>query len=341
MRVLQVPVSLPRRRRCVFEQTLALLQRRGVEAENYERASGDIGAPMLRKAAAVVRGIYSPRAAPRCTRRLRASSRTWCIRTTSIPCSRPRCWTHALRREKLHRFLPRAKATRGRRYFKRRRDPIPGRTPIHERPRAVETREQFGHWEDDLMQFRTQRGNLLTLCETRFTFTAPLGNKQAETTDDALREILGPLPEPARRSGHLRQRQRIRPSEPQRRAGDANLLLRPPFPSAARAPSKTPMASSAATCPEKSTFTTTPPGTSTTSPGPSTQHPENPSASKHPLKPSSKTSGPALYLLIQCKHRRSEVARVGFGSLPATSPTPQPSLSLAAASQTQCARSGP
>src|SRR4249920_1274839 len=107
-----------------------------------------------------------------------------------------------LRREKLHRFLPRAKATRGRRYFKRRRDPIPGRTSIHERPRAVETREQFGHWEGDLMQFRTQRGNLLTLCErkTRFTFTAPLPNKQAETTDDALREILGPLPKPARRS---------------------------------------------------------------------------------------------------------------------------------------------
>jgi IS30 family transposase len=95
-----------------------------------------------------------------------------------------------------------AKATRGRRYFKRRRDPIPGRTSIHERPRAVETREQFGHWEGDLMQFRTQRGNLLTLCErkTRFTFTAPLPSKQAETTDDALRKILGPLPEPARRS---------------------------------------------------------------------------------------------------------------------------------------------
>src|SRR5678816_439914 len=57
-----------------------------------------------------------------------------------------------LRREKLHRFLPRAKATRGRRYFKRRRDSIPGRTSIHERPRAVEAREQFGHWEGDLMQ---------------------------------------------------------------------------------------------------------------------------------------------------------------------------------------------
>ena len=178
-------------------------------------------------------------------------------------------------------------------------------TPIDERPRAVETREQFGHWEGDLMQFRTQRGNLLTLCETRFTFTAPLGNKQAETTDDALREIPRPIAGTCPPIGHLRQRQRIRPSEPQRRSGDANLLLRPPFPSAARHHRK-PTASSAATCPEKSTFTTTPPGTSTTSPGPSTQHPENPSASKHPLKPSSKTSGPALYLLIQCKHRRSE-----------------------------------
>ena len=142
-----------------------------------------------------------------------------------------------LRREKLHRFLPRAKATRGRRYFKRRRDPIPGRTSIHERPRAVETREQFGHWEGDLMQFRTQRGNLLTLCErkTRFTFTAPLPSKQAETTDDALREILGPLPEPARRSVTFDNGSEFAlHREPQRRAGDANLLLRPPFPLAAR-----------------------------------------------------------------------------------------------------------
>ena len=32
-----------------------------------------------------------------------------------------------MRRAKLHRYLPRAKATRGRRYFKRRREPIPGR----------------------------------------------------------------------------------------------------------------------------------------------------------------------------------------------------------------------
>ena len=82
------------------------------------------------------------------------------------------------------------------------------------------------------MQLRTQRGNLLTLCErkTRFAFTAPLPSKQAVTTDDALRKILGPLLEPARRSVTFDNGSEFASSEPQRRAGDANLLLRPPFP---------------------------------------------------------------------------------------------------------------
>jgi IS30 family transposase len=42
------------------------------------------------------------------------------------------------------------------------------------------------------MQFRTQRGNLLTLCErkTRFTVAAPLKTKTAEETDKMLRRIL-------------------------------------------------------------------------------------------------------------------------------------------------------
>ena len=51
-----------------------------------------------------------------------------------------------------------------------------GRRSIHGRPEAVENREEFGHWEGDLMQFSTQRGNLITWCErkTRFAFAAPL-----------------------------------------------------------------------------------------------------------------------------------------------------------------------
>jgi IS30 family transposase len=107
-----------------------------------------------------------------------------------------------LRRDKLYQLLPRAKATRGRRYFKRRREPIPGRRSIHHRPPDVESRSAFGHWEGDLMQFRIQRGNLLTLCErkTRFTVAAPLKTKTAEETDTMLRRILGALPQPARQT---------------------------------------------------------------------------------------------------------------------------------------------
>ncbi len=44
-----------------------------------------------------------------------------------------------VRKEKLHRFLARAKATRGRRTFKRRREPIPGRRSIHDIVWAIHT----------------------------------------------------------------------------------------------------------------------------------------------------------------------------------------------------------
>ena len=105
-----------------------------------------------------------------------------------------------VRPQKLHRYLARAKASRGRRYFKRRHLPMENRRSIHERPEAVEKREEFGHWEGDLMQFRTQRGNLLTLCErkTRFLVTASLKTKTALETSNVLRNIFRHLPEVAK-----------------------------------------------------------------------------------------------------------------------------------------------
>ena len=107
-----------------------------------------------------------------------------------------------VRREKLHRYLPRAKARRGRRYFKRRREPIPGRQSIHERGQAINNRTEFGHWEGDLMQFRTQRGSLVTLVErqTRLTLADPLPSKTAEATATTLSGSFAALPEAARRS---------------------------------------------------------------------------------------------------------------------------------------------
>ena len=107
-----------------------------------------------------------------------------------------------VRREKLHRYLPRAKATRGRRYFKRRRAPIPGRRSIHERGQTIDNRSQFGHWEGDLMQFRTQRGNLLTAVErkTGLTLATGLPSKTAEATAASLTDLFSDLPVAARRS---------------------------------------------------------------------------------------------------------------------------------------------
>jgi IS30 family transposase len=107
-----------------------------------------------------------------------------------------------IRREKLHCYLTRAKATRGRRYFKRRREPIPGRRTIHERGQAIDDRGQFGHWEGDLMQFRTQKGNLVVVIErkTGLTLAGGLPRKTAEATAAKLTDLLSGLPEVARRS---------------------------------------------------------------------------------------------------------------------------------------------
>ena len=196
-----------------------------------------------------------------------------------------------VRPQKLHRYLARSKATRGRRYFKHRRLPIKNRRSIHERPEAVEKRQEFGHWEGDLMQFRTQRGNLLTLCErkTRFLITAPLKTKTALETGKVLRHIFRRLPEGARHTvtfdnGASSPNMRSWPAKPVFRRSSAT-RIRP----GSAALSRTPMASYAGTCPVKPTWLITPKGTSTTSCGPSTQHPENASAIECPPKRSSKT----------------------------------------------------
>jgi len=103
---------------------------------------------------------------------------------------------------RLYKYLPHAKAKRGLRYFKRRREPLPDRLAISNRPQAVETRQQFGHWEGDLIQFRTQRGAVLNITErtTRFSLLSSRPNKRAAETGQAIVEQLVSLPPNARRS---------------------------------------------------------------------------------------------------------------------------------------------
>ena len=107
-----------------------------------------------------------------------------------------------VRKLRLYRYLPHAKAKRGLRYFKRRRTPLPERMNIANRPQAIEDRQQFGHWEGDLMQFRTQRGAILNVTErtTRFSLISCLPDKRAQSTGQKIVARLCQLPPAARRS---------------------------------------------------------------------------------------------------------------------------------------------
>ena len=107
-----------------------------------------------------------------------------------------------VRKLRLYRYLPHAKAKRGLRYFKRRREPLPERMNIANRAQAIEDRQQFGHWEGDLMQFRTQRGAILNVTErtTRFSLISCLPDKRAQSTGQKIVAQLRQLPPAARRS---------------------------------------------------------------------------------------------------------------------------------------------
>ena len=67
---------------------------------------------------------------------------------------------------------------------------------IHARPEAANTRDEFGHWECDLMIFkRGMKNNLITLVErkSRFTIAIKNDNKQAKPTALAIIKRLTPF----------------------------------------------------------------------------------------------------------------------------------------------------
>jgi IS30 family transposase len=107
-----------------------------------------------------------------------------------------------VRGERLYRYLPHAKTKRGLRYFKRRREPLPQCMNIANRPQAIEDRLQFGHWEGDLIQFRSQRGAVLNVTErsTRFSLLSSLPNKRSADTGQAIVDAMSGLPDQARKS---------------------------------------------------------------------------------------------------------------------------------------------
>ena len=82
--------------------------------------------------------------------------------------------------EKLWKLLPRGRARRGRRRARPPRSTIAGRRSIHDRPEAVQAREDAGHWEGDLLICKRTRPVLvLKERKTRFGFSRTFGAAHA------------------------------------------------------------------------------------------------------------------------------------------------------------------
>ena len=100
-------------------------------------------------------------------------------------------------------YLPRAKGKRGRR--RRRGSPasfIALRRPLTERPQAAADRLTPGHWEADLMLFKTYGQAVLTLHErhSRLLIAVRPAGKAAAPIASAMASILEPLPSQWRQS---------------------------------------------------------------------------------------------------------------------------------------------
>ena len=102
------------------------------------------------------------------------------------------------------KYLPRAKARRGRRGRKggSSTKTFKHRVPIDERPPSVGSRRIAGHWEADLMAFSKYGQNILVAHEraTRFLMLARLASKQAAGVAGRLKAWLDALPGGLRRS---------------------------------------------------------------------------------------------------------------------------------------------
>jgi len=101
-------------------------------------------------------------------------------------------------------YLPRAKFKRG---FRGRRGghvtkTIKHRVSISERPQHIESREEIGHWETDLMMFSDKKHNLLVAQErkSRFVMIEFQENKKAQNVVDIQKEWFTQLPAEMRKT---------------------------------------------------------------------------------------------------------------------------------------------
>lgn len=107
--------------------------------------------------------------------------------------------------QRLARFLPERRKKRRSRYARKSQNLIfPIERSIIFRPGSVNDRNEFGHWEADLMIFQKLHGeaNVATVFERKSRFTVLFKNndRQSRPIMDQLINVLSPLPRHARQS---------------------------------------------------------------------------------------------------------------------------------------------
>ena len=107
----------------------------------------------------------------------------------------------AQKAEELWRYLTRRHRCRRARHARPSRDTIRGRASIHDRPKAIETRAEAGHWEGDLIICKRTRP-VLVLHErkSRVTLAARLTGKTAAETISVMLAVFGRIDPALRKS---------------------------------------------------------------------------------------------------------------------------------------------
>jgi IS30 family transposase len=109
------------------------------------------------------------------------------------------------RERDLYRHLPKGRRTRRRRFGRKpRQSAIPNAHWIANRPEPIAMREEFGHWEGDLLIFARQngKGNVTTLLERKSRYTVLLANPDRRSSGviGAVQSVFAELPPAGRQT---------------------------------------------------------------------------------------------------------------------------------------------
>lgn len=103
----------------------------------------------------------------------------------------------------LFEYLPRKQKRRRKKYGRKsQRCKIPDRVSIHERPKKVDKRTEFGHWEGDSIVGKNHKGGIHTEVErkTRFIMAQFVSNLTANQTAKVAASMFTKLPKQAKKS---------------------------------------------------------------------------------------------------------------------------------------------